>query len=221
VTPEEFEQMFGDIGGTGAGGFSSFFDALFGSGLGGNMGGGMGGPRTTGGRFAYEPRTAQPQLADVPVDVTLDEAYRGTSRMLQTEDGTRMEVNIPRGVKTGSRVRMRGSAAGGDLYLRVNVVPDNRFTRDGSDLRVTVAVDLYTAVLGGEVQVPTMDRSVMLTVPAGTQNGKTFRLRGLGMPDLRQPDKRGDLYAVVEVTLPTRLSVEEKQHFEALRALKQ
>lgn len=220
VTPEEFEQMFGGMGGAGAGGFSSFFDALFGGGLGGNVGGGMGGARSAGPRFGYETRTSQPQIADVPVDVTLDEAYHGTTRTLQTEDGTRMEVNIPRGVKTGSRVRMRGSAAGGDLYLRVNVVPDSRFTREGDDLRVTVPVDLYTAVLGGEVQVPTLDRPVMLTIPAGTQNGKTFRLRGLGMPELRHPDQRGDLYAVVEVTLPTRLSDEEKRHFEALRALK-
>jgi curved DNA-binding protein len=131
-----------------------------------------------------------------------------------------MEVNIPRGVKTGSRVRMRGGASGGDIYLRVNVMPDSRFTREGNDLRVTVPVDLYTAVLGGEVQVSTLDRPVVLTVPAGTQNGKTFRLRGLGMPDIKQPDQRGDLYAVVEVTLPARLSDEEKRHFEALRQLR-
>lgn len=219
VTPEEFEQMFG--GGMGGGGFSSFFDALFGSGMGGARSGGS--PftqtRSAGSRFGYDTRPAQSEAAEVPVDVTLEEAFHGASRMLQTEDGTRMEVNIPRGVKTGSRVRMRGSAAGGDIYLRVNVTPDSRFTRDGNDLRVTVPVDLYTAVLGGETQVPTLERPVVLTIPAGTQNGKTFRLRGLGMPDLKQPDKRGDLMAVVEVSLPTRLSDEEKRHFEALRQL--
>lgn len=218
VTPEEFEQMFGGMGG--AGGYSSFFDALF--------GGGLGGARTAGGpyrqprggsRFGFDQRVAEPQAAEVPVDVTLEEAFRGTTRTLQTEDGTRMEVNIPRGVKTGSRVRMRGSAAGGDIYLRVNVTPDARFTRDGNDLRVAVSVDLYTAVLGGEVQVPTLERPVVLTIPAGTQNGRTFRLRGLGMPDIKQPDSRGDLLAVVEVALPTRLSEEEKRHFEALKQL--
>lgn len=219
VTPEEFEQMFG--GGMGGGGFSSFFDTLFGSGMGGARAGA--GPytqtRSAGPRYGYETRPAQPEAAEVPVDVTLEEAFHGASRMLQTEDGMRMEVNIPRGVKTGSRVRMRGSAAGGDIYLRVNVTPDSRFTRDGNDLRVTVPVDLYTAVLGGETQVPTFERPVVLTIPAGTQNGKTFRLRGLGMPDLKQPDKRGDLMAVVEVSLPTRLNEEEKRHFEALRQL--
>lgn len=220
VTPEEFEQIFGGMGG--AGGFSSFFDALFGSGMGGTRT--AGGPfrqtQTGGSRFGFDPRMAEPQTAEVPVDVTLEEAFRGTTRVLQLEDGTRMEVNIPRGVRTGSRVRMRGGAGGGDIYLRVNVTPDNRFTREGNDLRVSVPVDLYTAVLGGEVQVPTLERPVMLTIPAGTQNGRTFRLRGLGMPDLKQPDQRGDLLAVVEVTLPTRLSEEEKRHFEALRQLR-
>jgi DnaJ-class molecular chaperone len=137
-----------------------------------------------------------------------------------------MEVNIPRGVKTGSRVRMRGGAAGankssaGDVYLHIMVSPDSRFTREENDLRVTLSVDLYTAVLGGEIEVPTLERPVVLTIPAGTQNGKTFRLRGLGMPELKNPDQRGDILAIVEVQLPTNLSDEEKKHFEALRQLR-
>jgi DnaJ-class molecular chaperone len=81
-------------------------------------------------------------------------------------------------------------------------------------------VDLYTAVLGGEAEVPTMDRSVVLTIPAGTQNGKTFRLRGLGMPELKNPDQRGDLFAIVEVQLPTKLSDDEKRLFEELRKVR-
>jgi curved DNA-binding protein len=228
MTPEEFEQFFGAGGG---GGFSSFFDALFGA-------GGMGAPGTgsaqyrtrTGPRygFNFDPRpgqqTASPQETrqEVEVEVTLDEAYRGTTRILQTEDGTRMEVNIPRGVKTGSRVRMRGGTGRGmgDVYLKITVTPDARFTREENDLRVTVPVDLYTAVLGGEVEVPTLDRPVVLTIPAGTQNGRTFRLRGLGMPELKNPDNRGDLYAVVDVQLPTNLSDEERRAFEELRKLR-
>jgi curved DNA-binding protein len=215
VTPEEFEQMFG-----GAGGFSSFFDALFGGGLGGSRMGGQ--PRTGGTRygFGYEPRTAPREApADVAVEITLQEAFQGTTRLLQSDDGTRMEVNIPRGVKTGSRVRMRRGPAG-DIYLRVTVAPDNRFTRDGDDLRVRVPVDLYTAVLGGETEVPTLERPVVLRIPAGTQSGKTFRLRGLGMPELKQPDRRGDLFAEVEITVPTNLSAEERRHFEELRRLR-
>jgi len=234
MTPEEFEQFFGGSGGAG-GDYSSFFDTLFGGGLGGRSGGTQYRTRT-GPRygFNFDPRPGQPGAASAPaeprsevnVEVTLDEAYRGATRLLRTEDGTRMEVNIPRGVKTGSRVRMRGSAAGptksavGDVYLHIMVSPDSRFTREENDLRATLAIDLYTAVLGGEIEVPTLDRPVVLTIPPGTQNGKTFRLRGLGMPELKNPDQRGDIFAVVEVQLPTNLSDEEKKLFEELRQLR-
>ena len=85
---------------------------------------------------------------------------------------------------------------------------------------MTVPVDLYVALLGGEAQVPTLERPVALTIPAGTQNGKTFRLRGLGMPKLRNPDQKGDFLAVVDVALPTNLSDEEKRLFEQLRTLR-
>jgi curved DNA-binding protein len=216
--------MFG--GGGGAGGFSSFFDTLFGGAAGAGQYRTRNSPRYG---FNFDPRTGQapnaapsaPPRAEAEVEVTLEEAYRGASRLLQTEDGTRMEVNIPRGVKTGSRVRMRGGAGGaGDIYLRIVVSPDSRFTREEHDLRVKVPVDLYTAVLGGEAQVPTLDRPVVLKIPAGTQNGRTFRLRGLGMPDLKNPDQRGDLFAEIEVNLPTSLTDEEKRHFESLRALR-
>jgi curved DNA-binding protein len=116
-----------------------------------------------------------------------------------------------------------GAAGGpaGDLYLRVNVMPDPRFERRENDLYTTVTTDLYTLVLGGEVQVPTLSGQVVLTVPAGTQNGRTFRLRGKGMPDLRQPERHGDLYAQMEVRLPTRLSDRERELFEELRQAKE
>ena len=226
VTPEEFEQMFGGAGGAaGASGFSSFFDALFGGGLGGRPSSGQyrtrGGPRYG---FEFDPQPGQGRAAstpEVPVEITLDEAYRGTKRMLQTDNGKRLEVSIPRGVKTGSRVRMPGGGPNNsDIYLRIKVTNDNRFTREGHDLRAKVDLDLYTALLGGEVQVPTLDGAVALTIPAGTQNGRTFRLRGLGMPDMKHPDQRGDLYAVMEVALPTDLSEEEQRLFGELRKLR-
>ena len=225
VTPEEFEQMFGGAGGAG-GSFSSFFDALFGGAAATGRPGSGGQYRTRGGPrygFEFDPQPGQGRAAstpEVPVEVTLDEAYRGTKRTLQTDGGARLEVNIPRGVKTGSRVRMPGGAGGNDVYLRIKVADDNRFTREGHDLRVKVALDLYTALLGGEVQVPTLDGAVALKIPAGTQNGRTFRLRGLGMPDVKHPDQRGDLYAVMEVTLPSDLSAEERRLFEELRKLR-
>ena len=109
--------------------------------------------------------------------------------------------------------------AAGDLYLRVSVLPDARFERREDDLHVTVPVDLYTMALGGEVRVPTMAGDLVLTIPAGTQNGRTFRLRGKGMPRLREPEQHGDMYAKVEVRLPKRLNARQQELFEELRAI--
>lgn len=210
VTPEEFEQMFGGSG------FSSFFESLFGGQAGARPGQQT---RTRGGGFGFEQRPEfQPRTMEVPVKVTLDEAFRGSTRTLESADGTRFEVNIPRGVKTGSKVRVSG-VGGQDIILNVEVLPHAQFTRDGDALRVQVPVDLYTVVLGGEAQIPTLERPVVLTIPAGTQNGKVFRLRGLGMPNLKNPDQRGDLLAEVSVTLPANLSAKEKALFEELRNL--
>ncbi len=215
VTPEEFDQMFGGMGGgTGAGGFSSFFDALFGG----------GGVRAAGRNRAagFDPKMmgARPMRQEVHVTVTLEEAFSGSSRVLQLEDGTRLEVNIPRGVHTGSKVRMSGASGQGDIILDIAVLPNDRFKREGDNLRTRVPVDLYTALLGGETQVPTLERSVALKIPAGTQNGKVFRLRGLGMPDLKKPDQSGDLLAEVDVQLPTNLTDQENKLFAELRKLR-
>jgi curved DNA-binding protein len=110
-------------------------------------------------------------------------------------------------------------APGGDLYLQVRVLPDVRFEREGDDLHTTVAVDLYTAILGGQTEVPTLSGAVALTIPASTQNGRVFRLRGKGMPRLRQPDQYGDLYATVDVQLPADVSPRERELFAELRAM--
>lgn len=218
VSPEEFEQIFGQGG---EGGFSDFFEALFGS---------MGGRRTTGfgaGSGFGEPRPRRGRDVEHPVEITLEEAFQGTTRLLQREDGRQTEVKIPRGAKTGTRVRLSGEGgagaaggAAGDLYLRVEVLPHNRFERDGDDLKVTVPVDLYTAVLGGRVEVPTLAGPVKLTIPPETANGRIFRLRGQGMPQLRAPEQRGDLYATIDVQLPRGLSEKERNLFEQLRDLR-
>jgi curved DNA-binding protein len=114
-----------------------------------------------------------------------------------------------------------GSVGGqaGDLYLRVKVTPDPRFERKGDDLHTTAPVDLYTAILGGEVGVPTLSGEVKLKIPAGAQNEQTFRLRGKGMPKLNKRDQHGDLYAKLNVRLPTKLTAKQREHFEALRRL--
>jgi len=221
MSPEEFEQIFGGSG------FSSFFESLFGGGRGDLGGAGMGGGRqyrgAPGGRAgSYDPYAhAKTRRQEVPITVTLEEAYQGTTRMLESNDGTRIQASIPRGVRTGSKVRMKGAMGQGDILLTVEVMPHAHFKRDGDNLRVAAPVDLYTALLGGEVQVPTMERPVVLTVPAGTQNGRSFRLRGMGMPNLKQPDQRGDLIAEIVVDLPKELTEEERTLFEQLRALHQ
>jgi curved DNA-binding protein len=210
-TPEDLEDLFG-----GSSPFSDFFSQIF-----GGMGAGSGG-----GGFQHEVRPQRGRDYEQPVEITLREAHAGTRRILQ-RDGHRLEIKIPPGAKTGTRVRMSGEGGSGigggpagDLYLRVKVLPDRQFDRKGDDLYTTVSVDLYTMVLGGEVPVPTMDGEVVLSIPAGTQNGRTFRLRGKGLPRLRQPDQRGDLYVKAEVRLPTRLGPREQELFEELRRVK-
>jgi curved DNA-binding protein len=220
VSPEEFEQMFGG----GLGGFSDFFETLFG-------GGGM---RSSGfderniydrGRAAPRPRRGR--NIEHRVQISLEEAFHGATRMLEWEGGRRIEAKIPPGVQTGSRVRLSGQGeagrdqgSAGDLFLKVEILPHSKFEREGNDLRVTVQVDLYTAVLGGEVDVQSIDRTVKLNIPPETKNGKMFRLRGMGMPKLSKPDERGDLFATVEVQIPRDLNPEEKELFEKLRELR-
>lgn len=208
-TAEDLESIFGASGG---GGFSDFFETLFGR--------GAGAPRRA-------PTMGQAgRDLEQAVEISFDESFHGARRILN-KDGRRLEVSIPPGVRTGSRVRMRGEGmpgqgggAAGDLYLLVEVTPDPRYERREDDLHVQVPVPVATAALGGEVRVPTPDGEVQLKLPPGTQNGRRFRLRGRGMPRLKAPDSRGDLYAVVELRLPEPLTEAERALFEELRKLR-
>ena len=189
--------------------FSDFFQSVF---------GGMGAPQA-------RPRRGQDYTQ--PVEITLEEAFQGTTRMIQ-KDGRRLEVKIPPGVKTGSKVRVAGEGSpgmaggtSGDLYLEVVVLPHSTLEREGDDLRCELPVDLYTVVLGGEVEVPTLGGGVMLKIPPGTQGGRTFRLRGKGLPNLRNPKKRGDLYARLRVQVPKKLNPREEELFHELASLRQ
>src|SRR5437763_9700712 len=213
VNEEDLRDIFGEQSP-----FSDFFETYFGSGFAPSTGGQT---RTT----RRRQRATPGQDVESHIEVSLAEAYKGATRVFElTEtDGStrRLEVKIPPGVDEGSRIRIAGQGAQGtggrgDLYLRVHVLPDPRFTREGTTLRTRVDVPLATAVLGGEVRVPTPDgRQLLLRIPPGTANGKTFRLRGKGMPALGQPEKRGDLYAEVNVVLPTHLNAEQRRLFEA------
>ena len=217
VNPEDLEDMFG-----GQGGFSDFFETLF---------GGRANQRTRGQNrqgYSYQPRPRRGQDIEHPVQISLAEAFHGTERVLEYEGGRRIEAKIPPGVQTGSKVRLKGQGVPGvsggttgDLFLKVEVLPDHRFQREGNDLRTTIQVDLLTLLLGGQTQVQGIDRTVTLEIPAETANGKTFRLRGLGMPHLKKPEQRGALYATVEAKLPRNMTSEEKkllQQWQKMRA---
>ncbi len=203
--------------------FSDFFQQLFG----GGAGYGGGGYSDLFGGASRRQRPRRGQDYEQPVEITLDEAYRGTTRILQIGN-QRIEVNIPAGADTGTRVRVAGKGApgaadgpAGDLFLHIQVLPHAQFQRHGEDLETVVPLDLYTAILGGEIAVPTpAGRSVMLRVPPETQNGAKFRLRGQGMPVLNRLKERGDLYAVVEVKLPAQLTTQERELFTQLRTLR-
>lgn len=189
----------------GGAGFSDFFQTIF---------GGM----AAQGQGAARAGRAQARARDIEqeVEITLEEAFHGTQRIMEL-DGNRLEVKIPAGVKTGSKVRVAGEGlpAGrgnvrGDIYLVIKVLPHPTFERRGDDLHCEAPVDMFTALLGGETRVPTLTGPVALRVPPGTQAGRTFRLAGQGMPKLRS-DQRGDLYAKARITLPDKLSEREQQ----------
>ncbi len=216
MSEEDLEDLFG-----GQSPFSDFFETYFHSGFAPPGEGATGFRRTT----RRRQRATVGEDVEYPVEITLAEAYKGVTRTFElTEpDGNtrRLEVKIPAGVDEGARIRLagqglQGTAGRGDLYLRVHILPDPRFTREGTTLRTHVEVPLAVAMLGGEVHVPTPDgRRLLLSIPAGTANGRSFRLRGQGMPHLGQPDNRGDLYAEVTVVLPTHLNSEQRRLFEA------
>ena len=214
MSPEEMEELFGD-----SNPFSDFFTTFF--------GGGPSGGASTGGR---QGRVRQRPGRDIEneIELALEDAYNGTTqRLALTHDGHRrtVDVRIPAGVITGSRVRISGEgekgiggAESGNLYLRVRLMPHPVFELKGRDVHVQVQVPVTTAVLGGEADVQTLSgKPARLRIPPMTQNGQVFRLKGYGMPAVGKPEEKSDLYARVEVQLPTHLSAEEREHYEALR----
>jgi DnaJ-class molecular chaperone len=217
MTQEEMEGMFGD-----ANPFSDFFNTFFGGGFSaGTAGGGAS-------RGQGRSRARQGRDVEHEIELTLEDPFHGTLRRLamqQTDGQTRtVDVRIPAGVTDGSRVRVAGEgesgsggAQNGNLFLRVRLMPHPVFERKGRDLYTKVAVPVTTAVLGGEADVQTLGgKPARLRIPALTQNGQMFRLKGYGMPATGKPDDKGDLYARVEAELPTQLTNEERAHYEAL-----
>ena len=208
---------FGDFRGGfrtvhGDSGFSDFFEQFFGAGR---------GPRAA-------PRRTRGRDVERTLELSLEHAYHGATRRLSINRGGQrrsVDVRIPAGVTDGACVRVAGEGepgadgyAAGNLLMRIRIAPHPRFTLRGRDLHLTVAVPVTTAVLGGEVEVTTIDgATVRLKVPAGTQSGQTLRLRGRGLPATGA--KSGDLLAAVQIAIPRHLSPAARAHYEALAEL--
>lgn len=158
------------------------------------------------------------------VELTLKEAFHGTTVLLEWENGPTVNAKIPPGIQHGTHLRLKGqggveSSDGqrGDLFLAISIAVDDRLQRDNDDLNTTVQIDLFTMLLGGKFSVAGVDRSVKLDIPSGTSNGCIFRLKGLGMPNRKRPLRFGDLYVKVETILPQNLTAEEKDLVEHWR----
>ncbi len=201
-------------GGTPYADMSDMFETIF----------GQGGRRRRGGGFRANFNAQQAgQDIDQPVYITLQEAYEGTKRVI-TKNGREINVNIPKGSTTGTKVRLSGEGQpgvnggpAGNLYLVVTVSDDTQFERKEDDLYVDVKVDAFTAMLGGEVEVPTMTRPVRMKIRAGMQSGQKLRLSGKGMPKLKDKNTFGNLYARIMITIPSSLDDEQIQQVKALR----
>jgi curved DNA-binding protein len=199
------EDLFGE------GVFSDFFRSIF---------GGMGAGQTVRGRSSRGVPAYQQ-----PVTISLKEAYSGTMRTLQTGN-RRIEVKLPAGARQGTKIRVPEAGPAGpdgrpsDLYLIMDVAEDPIFERDGNDLHTQVTIDVFKAILGGEVEVKTLSGNVLLTIPPGTQPEQVFRVAGRGMPVLKNPGMKGDLYVLVKVQIPKGLNARQKSLLEQASKLK-
>lgn len=192
--------------------FSDFFNNIFG----GGFSTGSAGRRTT-------TRKGQNYVAEM--EITLEEAYHGCSRIINV-NGKNLRIKTKPGTKDGQKIKLSGKGSPGsnggqpgDLYITIHISPNATFIRKNNDLYTDVSVDLYTAVLGGKIQVPTLNGNVNMTLPQGTQGGKTLRLVGKGMPVYGNKSDFGDLYLKTNIEIPVKLSSEEEELFKKLKNL--
>ena len=205
-------------------GFSSFFDMLFGGGFGGP---GQGGPRAA--TWSTGPAGPTHQAGadhEAGISLTLAEAASGGERELTLTDPTTGEhktlrVKIPKGIRSGQKIRLPGQggtglggSARGHLFLNVDILPDGRFRLEGNDLYTTLPVTPWEAALGGQAKVPTLEGDVVVKIPAGTSGGQKIRLKKKGFPAIK--GLAGDLYAEIRVVAPKQLTPEEEDLFQQL-----
>jgi curved DNA-binding protein len=206
--PFTYEGDLGDIFGQGGSGFSDFFEQFFGRGAGGRGG------RST---------NFKGQDYQTEMEITLEEAFHGTHRLIQMED-EKLRIATKPGVHDDQQLRIKGKGGQGsrdnhgDLYVRVHVAPHPKYSRKGDDLHASQSIDLYTAVLGGSTIVDTMSGQVKVKIDPGTQPGKTIRIRGKGMPVYGKTNQFGDLYVQLQVHIPEQLTDKQRELFEQLKS---
>ena len=205
---EDLEDLFGTDSP-----YSDFFANIF------------GGKASSGRNTPPGPRRGRD--VEYEVDLTLEEAFHGAERSLEM-NGRRVKAGIPAGVRTGSRVRLAGQAEAGqnggpagDLYLIIKILPNAIFERDGDDLHFDVPLDIFTAIAGGEVRIPAVEKPLTLTIPPRTNANQSFRIRGKGMPRLGDVKTRGDLFARIRLVLPDALTDQEMNSISALASARQ
>ena len=208
-SPEDF---FGKQ--AGGSGFSSFFETFFGEGR----------PfrgRATGRQASFSGGDIQAELP-----ITLLEAFQGSKRTFEL-NGQKLRITIKPGSYDGQQLKIKGKGSpginggpNGDLYIVLSVQKDPRYSRKGDDLVYRANIDLFTAILGGKVEIPTLSGMVKMTIPKGVDIKKTLRLKGKGMPKYNQPKSKGDLLVELNIRLPKNLSKEEEELFEKLRDLR-
>ena len=189
--------------------FSDFFESIFGGDFGGAR------QRTT--------RTMRGQDLQAEMEITLEDAFHGGRKQIAL-NGQKINLSLKPGIHEGQVLRLKNKGGAGmnggeagDLLITMHLVPDNHYKIRGNDFHFDHALDLYTAVLGGKLNVNVFDKTVQINIPPGTDSGKIFRLRGMGMPVFGKPDERGDAYVRMQVTVPKNISPEEREQFEQLR----
>lgn len=190
--------------------FSDFFNNIFG----GGFSSGSGNRRSTS-------RKGQNYAADM--EISLEEAYNGGVRIINV-NGKKLRIKTKPGTKNKQRIKLSGKGSpginggnAGDLIITIHILPNPKFIRKGNNLHIDIEVNLYTAVLGGTIDIPTLQGIVKMTLPKGTQGGKTLRLKGKGMPEYGSESRFGDLYVKTIITIPTNLNKEEEELFIKLK----
>ena len=173
-------------------------------------------PGTT--KTTYTARTTGRRDAEARLQVPLEKAYSGGRERIRLEDGRSLEVNMPTGMVTGQKIRLKGQGTGGgDLYLKIEVLPHAFFQLDGNDILCELPITPSEAILGGQIEAPTLDGWVKMTIPRGVHTGQRLRLSGKGYPITE--DKRGDQLVIIRIDLPQNISAQERELYEQLRQI--